>query len=344
MSKWNEAFEKARNQAGKEIADKAGSNVPAYNKAKKAVETTQKTVKNAKIVAKGIGGIFSAILNGLLFLLTTPVGWTIDFLIVLVIGIIILGDTFGQNSFNSSCPATFETGQVYTGKKSKTEKDKDSEEESDCKVFGDGKGKGRTSGGSGSGNNAGGTGEWAKNGTGSIPGVSGWKGWLPNDLPEEVKKYALNPESVNMTFGSRTGWEVIAWSGGQCTDLAASLMYAIWEKNGEHPRQAQGNGYQVSRNWAAKFGGEVTTTPTAGAVFSSSTTSPGHTGVVSHVFENGDFLTVEQNITGYCGDNAGKPHTWMYVYHSKSEIASDSYTFFDPSTVGFKLVSEAVSH
>lgn len=170
--------------------------------------------------------------------------------------------------------------------------------------------------------------------------------WTVDGLPDEMREYALDPQSVGMFMRRRDAWPILVspgGTGGQCTDLAASLMNRLWVKDGEHPDQRRGNGKDVAGNWASKYGGSVTTKPSAGAVFSSGQeTQYGHTGVVSHVFDNGDFLIIEQNVTGFSGDSANDPLTWNYRYIQKS--ASSGFTFFDPSTVGFNLVSGITSH
>lgn len=192
--------------------------------------------------------------------------------------------------------------------------------------------------------NHGGSGEWAKDKTGSVS-YRQYSAWKPNDLPDDLKPYAINPESVGMKLNDTSTWKVRAYSYGQCTDLSASLMYALWEKDGGHPRQAQGNGAQAAGNWASALGGSTSKEPSAGAVFSGGGTPPyGHTGVVSHVFENGDILICEQNFTGYSGDNSGLPATWDYRYVPKAQQTAEGWTFYSPSKAGYKIVDSAKSH
>lgn len=189
---------------------------------------------------------------------------------------------------------------------------------------------------------SGGGASWGEaDGTGEVnhPGFSMWK---PDQLPSDLKKYAIDPESVDMKYASTKGWHALASTGGQCTDLSASLMYAIWEKDGEHPTQRMGNGRDVVSNWVSAFGGKESSTPHAGSVFSSSWGSRGehptygHTGVVSHVFKNGDILIIEQNVGGFSGDENGTPHTWNYTYLKKKDY-DGNLTFFDPSSVGYSF-------
>lgn len=196
-----------------------------------------------------------------------------------------------------------------------------------------------------SSSSGGGTGTWATDG-GIVTGYRQYSAWTADSVPNNLKRYALDPKSAGLTFRSSTGWNAIAFSGGQCTDFTASLGYALWEKNGQHPTQTAGNGEAVAGNWASKFGGSTTTKPTAGAIFSqtpaSAGNSAGHTGIVSHVFENGDILVVEQNYSNLSGEDGGYgQYTWSYRYVPKSTMSG--WTFFAPSTVGYSIVDNAAS-
>lgn len=166
-----------------------------------------------------------------------------------------------------------------------------------------------------------------------------YNAWKPDQLPNDLKKYAVDPKSVGLSYRTSKGWNAIASTGGQCTDLSASLMYGLWLKGGVHPTQRMGNGNMVVSNWVSAFGGSSDNKPSSGAVFScSGTSSAGHTGVVSHVFENGDMLIVEQNFSTYSGDNGGfGQYSWNYRYVSTMEFGKDGYTFYNPSKVGYKL-------
>lgn len=166
-----------------------------------------------------------------------------------------------------------------------------------------------------------------------------YNAWKPDQLPSDLKKYALDPKSVGLSYRKSSGWNAIASTGGQCTDLSASLMYGLWLKGGVHPTQRMGNGNMVVSNWVSAFGGSFDRKPSSGAVFSCSGSSgAGHTGVVSHVFENGDMLIVEQNFSTYSGDNGGfGQYSWNYRYVSIMELGKDGYTFYNPSKVGYKL-------
>ncbi|HEL0663235.1 CHAP domain-containing protein [Streptococcus equi subsp. zooepidemicus] len=181
-------------------------------------------------------------------------------------------------------------------------------------------------------------GAFGKDRTGKVNYTS-YNAWRPDNLPADLKPYALDPRSVGLSYRSATGWHAIASTGGQCTDLSASLMYALWVKNGSHPNQRAGNGNMVVSNWVKTFGGSVDQLPSSGAVFSSAGSSTvGHTGVVSHVFVNGDILIVEQNYASYSGDDGGfGKYSWNYRYVTTAELKSEGYSFYSPAKVGYKI-------
>lgn len=186
-------------------------------------------------------------------------------------------------------------------------------------------------------------------GKGGKTSYPGWSKWSFTQLPADLKPYAINPESVGMKyhagqFGGEGGWHVSASEGNQCTDLTASLMYQLWEKDGKGPVQAWGNGGDVAANWAAKFGGSTKSTPEAGDVFSvkDSNHDPvyGHTGVVSHVFEDGKMLVIEQNMPGVSGYLAGDSFSWNYRIIEKSQW-ENNFVFYNPSSAGYTLKKTA---
>lgn len=169
-------------------------------------------------------------------------------------------------------------------------------------------------------------------------------------IPDELREYALDPESVGLKFGKGDSW-INKWSagksdGGQCTHLTSNLAELIWERDGEPIHNMRGNGREVVGNYAAKYGAAgQSTTPTGGAIFSTSEGATycgsqkcGHTGIVSHVFDNGDFLVIETNMGGYSGDAIGAPYTYSYRYITKQKAIDAAFTFYDPSKVGFRLV------
>ncbi|MFS6325067.1 phage tail tip lysozyme [Streptococcus agalactiae] len=193
-------------------------------------------------------------------------------------------------------------------------------------------------------NSKGGSG-WASDG-GSVSGYMTYNAWKPTELPDNLKPYAIDVTSLGMKYSSSTGWASTMSGGGQCTTLTASLGNLLWAKGDSHPMNEQGNGKDVVGNWASKFGGKSTTTPTSGAIFSQTAAGAGngygHTGLVSHVFGNGDMLLVEQNFSPLSGsDGAGTPFTWNYRYVSKADFNKLGFTFYDPSQSGYKIVSEA---
>lgn len=165
--------------------------------------------------------------------------------------------------------------------------------------------------------------------------------WKPQDLPDELKKYAIDPESLGIKYGApvhikldgpdENGWCTFngGSDAGQCTELVASLNYALWEKDGSHFHNVQGHGRIVAGIISGKTGVSVTHEPRTGAVFSTSYSNEfGHTGIVSHVFENGDVLIVEQNISKYSGASNGTPNTWDYRLISKASYGSEFDTGF----------------
>lgn len=189
---------------------------------------------------------------------------------------------------------------------------------------------------------SGGTGTWSKDKSGKV-NYRQFQAWKAKDLPADLKPYAVNPESVGMKMNDTSTWKVKAYSFGQCTDFSASFMYALWEKDGQHPTMKSGNGDAVAGNWAISYGGKISHTPSAGAVFSTGGGAYGHTGVVSHVFENGDTLIIEQNFLGFSGDFSNLPVTWNYRYVTKSQIESEGWRYYSPSQSGYKIVKEAKS-
>lgn len=179
---------------------------------------------------------------------------------------------------------------------------------------------------------------------------AGWGlAWKPSDLPEELKKYALDPTSIGIQYGSawggssaspnESGWLNFTDSfgaewAGQCTEFAATMQWHMWSKDGANFHNTAGDGAVVAPNVASKAGISVTQTPKAGATFSTSDGSYGHVGIVSHVFENGDVLIIEQNISGYSGYNNGTPNTWNYRLVASSSVSSQF-------NVGFAYLGDA---
>lgn len=207
----------------------------------------------------------------------------------------------------------------------------------------------------------GGTG-WQKKG-GSFSGANGSSiFWKYNELPDELKQYAIDPRSLGMKFGSQDGWTIGAAnyiSGGicnQCTTLSSALIGVLWEKDGQPigtKHGMNGAGSQLVGQMVSTLGVKQRSEPVSGDVFSyggSSGATNNHTGVVSHVFDNGDILIIEQNIPGFSGAsrtggalNLGvNEFEWSYQYVPKSKY-KDYYRFASPEGAGYKISSKAKS-
>lgn len=207
----------------------------------------------------------------------------------------------------------------------------------------------------------GGTG-WQKKGGKFSGATGGFQGWKYNELPDELKQYAIDPRSLGMKFGSIEGWTTGAavYIGintcNQCTTLSAGLMGVLWEKDGQPlgtKHGMTGAGSQLVGQMVSALGVKQRSTPISGDVFSygsSEGASDNHTGVVSHVFENDDILIIEQNIRGLSGaSRTGNALTtgvndfeWSYRYIPKSEWKG-YYRFTSPEGAGYKISSKAKS-
>ena len=207
----------------------------------------------------------------------------------------------------------------------------------------------------------GGTG-WQKKGGKFSGATGGFQGWKYNELPEELKQYAIDPRSLGMKFGSQEGWTTGAavYIGistcNQCTTLSAGLMGVLWEKDGQPlgiKHGMTGAGSQLVGQMVSALGVKQRSTPISGDVFSyggSEGATDNHTGVVSHVFENDDILIIEQNIKGLSGaSRTGNALTlgvnefeWSYRYVPKSEWKG-YYRFASPEGAGYKISSKAKS-
>ena len=170
--------------------------------------------------------------------------------------------------------------------------------------------------------------------------------WKKDDLPPEIKQYALDPESVGLEWRSKQGWEgasayIASGYTDQCTTLASALFGAMWEKDGKAMGDSHGmtgNGVEMAKQVASKFGKSTTSTPTSGDIVS---LQPNHVAIVSHVFDNGDILLVEQNVPNYSGN--GDSFTWNYSYITKATQKAKNYEFWNPSSEGYKVTSKAKS-
>lgn len=170
--------------------------------------------------------------------------------------------------------------------------------------------------------------------------------WKKDDLPPEMQQYALDPESVGLKWRSKQGWEgasayIASGYTDQCTTLASALFGALWEKDGKPMGDSHGmtgNGVEMAKQVASKFGKSTTSTPTSGDIVS---LQPNHVAIVSHVFDNGDILLVEQNVPNYSGN--GDSFTWNYSYITKATQKAKNYEFWNPSSEGYKVTSKAKS-
>lgn len=204
----------------------------------------------------------------------------------------------------------------------------------------------------------GGTG-WQKKG-GTFSGANGsGLAWKYDELPDELKQYAIDPRSLGMKFGEEEGWTiggdgyVNAGYCNQCTSLSSSLTGVLWEKNGQpigSKHGMHGNGQDIVKSMASALGVKIRKEPISGDVFSQVGGKYGHTGIVSHVFENGDILVIEQNYGGKSGGSRfgdyesldkGK-YEWSYRYISKSQYERD-HEFASPEGAGYKISSKAKS-
>lgn len=205
-------------------------------------------------------------------------------------------------------------------------------------------------------------GAWGKDGTGkhslSIPAGFGLT-YKPDELPEELKQYAVNPESMGVKYkgtwsGSydkpnADGWiNYTEFEGtiykGQCTEFAATMLYQVWEKGGQHMVHSAnaGDGGVYIINLAPKYNLKISDTPKSGAIFSNADGGHGHVGMVSHVFENGDVLIIEQNIDKKSGMSGGMPNTWNYRLIDKASIKSQmSVGFCYPGDFGYTVNKNA---
>ena len=173
----------------------------------------------------------------------------------------------------------------------------------------------------------------AADGTGVVPPDS-YGYYKRHDLPAALQKYAIDPEETGIMWKSTEGWaHPVLYD--QCVALSDSYMWQLypeWNQDGRSKSKPGGNGLHTARNWAAHFGEKTTPVPSKGAVFSNSVVMPyGHTGIVQHVFENGDILVVEQNIRGYSGAGNNESSTWSWQVLRESQYTSENWEFFKPS-------------
>lgn len=168
-------------------------------------------------------------------------------------------------------------------------------------------------------------------GTGVVPDdVDVNQLWTPATLPESLKTFYHNPEDLGIVYGGPTGWAYTGEYSGQCVCFSHTMFLKMYDTPTSYPL---GNGKDIAQAWAARYGESITNTPSAGAVFSSYTSTYGHTGIVEHVFANGDMLVCEQNMYGYSGDNNGTPMTWSWRIVLAIEREGVLWEYFKPANV-----------
>lgn len=178
---------------------------------------------------------------------------------------------------------------------------------------------------------------WGEDGTGTYSQGGSWK---PEELPDELKKYAIDPESLGMHFSSPDGWPN---HGGQCAHLSESMMALLWEKDGQSKGVKRTYyGKDEADSHAEFYGGSVTDQPTKGSVAGVPPGTPwsdpeaGHTYIVSHRFANGDILVIEQNMSHMSGDAIHQQCTWNYRIIPKEQYSNPRTKFFSPESLGYK--------
>lgn len=164
----------------------------------------------------------------------------------------------------------------------------------------------------------------ALDGTGQVPADATAWGYGPDNLPDSLKEYIIDPRKNGLVYGG-SGW---VENSGQCVDLTVSLGNQLWGHSGT----VSGNGKDQAAAWANIFGNSVKTTPKKGAIFSTQNGGGGygHTGIVCHVFENGSILIVEQNTPLSGADYFHKPNTWNYRIWSPEQQKAEITTFAYP--------------
>lgn len=161
-------------------------------------------------------------------------------------------------------------------------------------------------------------------GTGTVPADATSWGYRPSELIDSLKQYVHNPEDAGLAYNGSTGW---VESTGQCVALTESLGNLIWGHSGI----VIGDGYAQAEAWAIIFGNSVKSSPKAGAIFSTNQAN-NHTGIVSHVFEDGSVLIIEQN-TPLSGATYGVVNTWNYRIVSPATQKAEGWVFAYPDNV-----------
>lgn len=161
-------------------------------------------------------------------------------------------------------------------------------------------------------------------GTGTVPADATAWGYSPDNIPESLRQYIIDPKKHGLIYAG-SGW---VENSGQCVDLTVSLGNKLWGHSGA----VIGNGKDQAAAWARIFGNSVKTTPKKGAIFSTQNGGGGygHTGIICHVFENGSILIVEQNTPLSGDDFFHKPNTWNYRIWTPEQQKAEITTFAYP--------------
>lgn len=156
-------------------------------------------------------------------------------------------------------------------------------------------------------------------------------------LPDSIAPYAIDPTKVGLLWSDEASWYLKCYDWANCTDFSANIAARLWSKDGQPAENVMGNGGQVTSHWQQK-GVPKVNTPSVGEIFSVEYGPglAGHTGCVSHVFEDGTILIIEQNVAGWSGAENGSPRTWNWRI-LRPEEWQGKYTFTDFKNAGYTL-------
>jgi len=156
-------------------------------------------------------------------------------------------------------------------------------------------------------------------------------------LPDSIAPYAIDPTKVGLLWSDEASWYLRCYDYANCTDFSANIAARLWSKDGQPAENVMGNGGQVTSHWQQK-GVPKVNTPSVGEIFSVEYGPglAGHTGCVSHVFEDGTILIIEQNVAGWSGAENSSPRTWNWRI-LRPEEWQGKYTFTDFKSAGYTL-------
>lgn len=156
-------------------------------------------------------------------------------------------------------------------------------------------------------------------------------------LPDSIAPYAIDPTKVGLLWSDEASWYLKCFDWANCTDFSANIAARLWSKDGQPAENVMGNGGQVTSHWQQK-GVPKVNTPSVGEIFSVEYGPglAGHTGCVSHVFEDGTILIIEQNVAGWSGAENGSPRTWNWRI-LRPEEWQGKYTFTNFKDAGYTL-------